>query len=151
MRYLQTYLDRYNFARVNFYKKPAITLESMTLDEASQIAESMASEFSPENLTCDGELSRAEVQKRASLLKNAAYQLTQKFPDLPKPQWDDGLFDEFYAVKKAFIVGQKVAINHPRVGGRAVGTILKVNRVKCRVEFPAAGTFNVPFQMMEIV
>lgn len=151
MRYLTQYLERYNFSRVHFEKRPAITLENMTLKDAESMADSMVCEFSPENLTCDGELPAHQVQARARLLRNAAYELLQKFPDLQKPQWDDGLFDQPVYSQKSFTVGQKVAINHPRVGGRAVGTVLKVNRVKCRVEFPAAGTFNVPMEMMETV
>ena len=149
MRYLKQYLERYNFSRVHFEKLPAITLENMTLADAEKMADSMVCEFSPENLTCDGELPAHQVQARASLLKNAAYELMVKFPNLPKPQWDDGLFDQPIYSRKNFSVGQRVAINHPKVGGRAVGTVLKVNRVKCRVEF-GAGTFNVPMEMMEL-
>lgn len=149
MRYLTQYLERYNFSRVHFEKLPAITLENMTLADAEKMADSMVCEFSPENLTCDGELPAHQVRARASLLKNAAYELLQKFPNLQKPQWDDGLFDQPVYSRKNFSVGQRVAINHPRVGGRAVGTVLKVNRVKCRVEF-GAGTFNVPMEMMEL-
>ena len=74
-----------------------------------------------------------------------------RFPELTVPQWSEDLFEVPAQVSRSFIVGQKVAINHPKVGGRAVGTVLKVNRVKCRVEFPVIGTFNVPMGMMEAV
>ena len=151
MRYLKEYLDRANFWRVNIDKKPAITVDNMTLEDANRLAESLVSDMSPENLSCDGELSHAQVNARYRLYKNAAAELLALFPDLTKPQWDDGLFDAPASLKGQFRVGQKVAINHERLGGRAVGTVLKINRVRARVEFPAAGTFNVPFEMMEIV
>lgn len=95
MRYLQTYLDRYNFNRVNFYKKPAITLDNMTQADAEAIADTMASEWSPENLTCDGELSRAQVQAKARLLKGASRELIARFPLMALPEWDDGLFVDY--------------------------------------------------------
>jgi hypothetical protein len=150
MRYLTQYLDqRFNFWRINIDKKPALTVGNMTLADANRIAESLVGDMSPENISCDGELSRSEVQARYRLYTNAAQELIALFPDLTIPQWDEGLFDA--PVKPSFIVGQKVAVNSAKLGGRAVGTVLKVNRVKARVEFPAAGTFNVPFGMMEKV
>ena len=149
MRYLSQYLDRYNFGRVHFSKKPALTLENMTLDDANTLAEDMSAAWSPENLTCDGELSRAQVQQKARLIRNAAYELMVRFPELTVPQWSEDLFEVPADTRRSFTVGQKVSINHPKLGGYAVGTILKVNRVKCRVEFPR-GTFNVPMEMMEL-
>ena len=151
MRYLTEYLNHYNFSRRFFEKKPDVTVEFMTLDEANQLAENLAAAYSPENLTCDGELSRAQVQAKVRLYRNAASELMALHPDLTIPQYDEGLFDAGPAVTGSFTVGQKVAINHAKLGGRAVGTILKVNRVKCRVEFPVKGTFNVPFSMLEKV
>ena len=148
---LSQYLVQYNFGRRVFDKKPEITLVSMTLDDANQIAESLSSAWSPENLTCDGELSHAQGQRKAREIRRAAYELMIMFPNLTIPQWSEDLFHVPTDLQSNFTVGQKVAINHQKLGGRAVGTILKVNRVKARVEFPAAGTFNVPFSMMEIV
>ena len=130
MRYLQRYLDeRFNFWRVNIDKKPALKVSTMTLADADRIAEALVTDMSPENISCDGELSRPQVQARYTLYKNAASELITLFPDLTRPQWDDGLFDAPVSLKGKFTVGQKVAINHEKLGGRAVGTILKVNRV----------------------
>lgn len=151
MRYLEQYLNQYNFGRRYFDKKPDITVATMTLAEANELAENLSGAWSPENLCCDGELRGAKLQAKIRLIRNAAYELMVKFPDLTIPEYSEDLFDAPVAVKSAFIVGQKVAVNSPKLGGRAVGTILKVNRVKCRVEFPAAGTFNVPMGMMETV
>ena len=151
MRYLTEYLNHYNFTRRFFDRKPDVTMANMTLDDANQLAENLSAAWSPENLTCDGELSHAQVQRKARLIRNAAYELMTKFPLLTIPQWSEDLFEAPAQVKTSFKVGQKVAVNSPKLGGRAVGTVLKVNRVKARVEFPAAGTFNVPFGMMENV
>lgn len=148
MRYLEQYLNQYNFGRRFFEKKADVTLANMTLADANALADNMSAAWSPENLTCDGELSHAQVQAKARLIRNAAYELMKKFPDLTIPEWSDDLFSVPEAAKAQFKVGQKVSINHAKLGGYAVGTVLKVNRVKCRVEFPSAGTFNVPFSMM---
>jgi hypothetical protein len=152
MRYLKQYLDeRVNFWRVNIDKKPALTVSTMTLEDANRLAESLVADMSPENISCDGELSRSQVQARYRLYTNAAQELIRQFPDLTIPKWDEGLFDLPSApVKPSFIVGQTVSINHPKLGGYAEGKVLKINRVRARVEFPK-GTFNVPFDMMKIV
>lgn len=148
---LKKYLDQFNFSRVHFEKLEPLTLVNMRLADANRVAESLSAAWSPENLTCDGELSRAQVQARARVIRNAAYELMVMFPELTIPEWSEDLFDVPQSVKKSFVVGQKVQINHPKLGGLATGTVLKVNRVKCRVEFPVKGTFNVPFSMLEII
>jgi hypothetical protein len=43
--------------------------------DRQQIADSLDADLSPENLTCDGELPRAEVQKRYNFLTRAAKEL----------------------------------------------------------------------------
>jgi hypothetical protein len=150
MRYLTQYLTQYNFGRRFFDKKPDVLVATMTIDEANDLAENMSAAWSPENLTCDGELSHAQVQRKAREIRNAAHELITLFPNLTIPQWSEDLFEAPQAVKQSFTVGQKVSINHPKLGGYAEGKVIKVNRVKCRVEF-AQGTFNVPFGMMERV
>jgi len=151
MRHLEQFLNQHNMSRRFFQKLPDILIDTMTLDDANALAENLAACWSPENLTCDGELSRAQVQAKVRLYRGTAQDLLKKFPQLTIPQWSDDLFDAPAATEKSFIVGDRVSINHAKLGGRAVGTVLKVNRVKCRVEFPSAGTFNVPFSMMEKV
>ena len=43
--------------------------------DRQRIADSLDADLSPENLSCDGELSRAEVQKRYNFLTKAAKEL----------------------------------------------------------------------------
>jgi hypothetical protein len=55
----------------------------MSLQNATdrqRIADSIDSELSPENLTCDGELSRSQVQTRYRALTAAAKELKQLDP-----------------------------------------------------------------------
>lgn len=57
----------------------------LLLDNAKDrqaIADSIDSDLSPENLTCDGELSRAQVQARYSQLTRAAQQLQKLDPSV---------------------------------------------------------------------
>jgi len=46
------------------------------------IAESLDADLSPENLTCDGELPRAQVLERLKFLNKAVHQLLELDPSL---------------------------------------------------------------------
>lgn len=152
MRYLDQYLDqRVNFWRVQVDKKPAITASSMTLSDANDIAEKLVCDMSPENISCDGELSRTEVRARYRLYQNAASDLIKLFPNLTVPEYDEGLFDAPVSLKGQFSRGQKVAVNHPQLGGRQTGFIVKVNRVKCLVEFASQKKYHIPMDLIEII
>ena len=50
--------------------------------DRQRIADSLDADLSPENLTCDGELSRAEVQKRYNFLTRAAKELKSIDPSV---------------------------------------------------------------------
>ena len=50
--------------------------------DRQRIADSLDADLSPENLTCDGELSRAEVQKRYNFLTRAAKELKSFDPSV---------------------------------------------------------------------
>ena len=50
--------------------------------DRQQIADSLDADLSPENLTCDGELPRAEVQKRYNFLTRAAKELKSFDPSV---------------------------------------------------------------------
>ena len=59
--------------------------EQFTLDTAAgrqRIASSLDADLSPENLTCDGELPYAEVQKRQRTLNSAVVQLRAMDPSV---------------------------------------------------------------------
>ena len=77
MSALNTYLDRKNsFAKMFGHK--ALSLQVAT--DRQRIADSIDADLSPENLTCDGELSRSQVQTRYRALTAAAKELKQLDP-----------------------------------------------------------------------
>jgi hypothetical protein len=50
-------------------------LSLLNKQDRQRIADSLDADLSPENLSCDGELPRAEVQKRYNFLTRAAKEL----------------------------------------------------------------------------
>jgi hypothetical protein len=54
--------------------------EIKTAKGRQRVADSLDCDLSPENLTCDGELPRAEVARRYKALREAAVQLTALDP-----------------------------------------------------------------------
>lgn len=79
MRTLQAYVESKNKWRAVFGKGP-LSLDSAT--DRQRIAETINCELSPENLTCDGELSHTQVQARYKQLITAAKQLKKLDPDV---------------------------------------------------------------------
>ena len=62
MKNLQAYIDQKN-SWTRFFNAPAITFP-LTQAEVNSIAGGLDSDLSPENLHCDGEISRAEAQRK---------------------------------------------------------------------------------------
>ena len=75
MKSLQKYLDQKNQWNAIFGGKPM-----MIGQDNQRIADMIDSELSPENLTCDGELSRSQVQARYRQLTAAAQELRSLDP-----------------------------------------------------------------------
>ena len=79
MSALTTYLDRKNsFAKIFGQKE----LSLQNASDRKRIAESIDSDLSPENLTCDGELPRSQVQARYRALTAAARDLQKLDPSV---------------------------------------------------------------------
>jgi hypothetical protein len=77
MSALTQYLDRKNsFAKIFGQKE----LSLQNASDRKRIAESIDSDLSPENLTCDGELPRSQVQARYKQLTTAAKELIKLDP-----------------------------------------------------------------------
>lgn len=72
MKALKAYLDRKN-AYATIFGAKALTLDNAV--DRQKIADSIDSDLSPENLTCDGELPRSLVQSRYKELTAAAKEL----------------------------------------------------------------------------
>ena len=69
---LENYVDGMNRWGKLFGNKP---LSLLNAKDRQRIAERIDADLSPENLTCDGELPRAEVQRRFQMLTRAAQEL----------------------------------------------------------------------------
>ena len=77
MKALQAYIDQKNKWNAMFRG------EQFQLKSAAgrmRVAQSLDADLSPENLTCDGELPRAEVARRYKALTAAAQELVQLDP-----------------------------------------------------------------------
>jgi len=76
---LTAYVDRKNaFAKI--FGNRQLSLQNAADRQA--IADSIDSDLSPENLTCDGELSRSQVQARYKALTKAAKELQKLDPSV---------------------------------------------------------------------
>ena len=74
MKALQAYVDQKNKWNAMFKGEQ---FELNTAKGRQRVADSLDCDLSPENLTCDGELSRSQVQARYKTLTTAATQLKQ--------------------------------------------------------------------------
>ena len=77
MKNLQKYLDQKNQWNAIFGGKPMVIGR-----DNQRIADMIDGDLSPENLTCDGELSRSQVQTRYRTLTVAAKELKQLDPSV---------------------------------------------------------------------
>ena len=74
---IEQYVEQKNKWRALFNQKP---LSLLNAKDRQAIANSIDSELSPENLTCDGELSGAQVRQRQSFLFRCANELVSIDP-----------------------------------------------------------------------
>ena len=79
MKALQAYVDQKNQWAAIFKGKQ---MEWSTPQGRQRIADSLDCDLSPENLSCDGERSRAQVQKRYKELTSAARDLKALDPSV---------------------------------------------------------------------
>lgn len=77
MKHLKAYVDQKNKWNGLFN---GAQLEFQTAQGRQRIAQSLDADLSPENLSCDGELPRAEVQRRYRTLTQAAQDLINLDP-----------------------------------------------------------------------
>ncbi len=79
MKDLKQYVENKNRWNLIF-NNPCYDLESAA--DRQRIAEALDADLSPENLTCDGELPRAQVISRKKFLDKAAEQLLALDPSV---------------------------------------------------------------------
>ena len=76
---IEQYVERKN-AFAKLFGTPALSL--LKAEDRQRIADSIDAELSPENLTCDGELSRSQVNARYQFLTRAAQELASIDPNV---------------------------------------------------------------------
>ena len=79
MKALQAYIDQKNKWNALFKGEQ---FETKTAKGRQRIADSLDADLSPENLSCDGELPRAEVNRRYRELTAAAKDLVKLDPSM---------------------------------------------------------------------
>jgi hypothetical protein len=89
MSALTDFVEKQN-AYKKLFNQPLLSL-AIAKDRQS-IANMIDSNLSPEHLTCDGELSRAEVQRRYKALTTAARQLKKVDPAVKFYEYDEEIF-----------------------------------------------------------
>jgi len=81
MKHLQAYIDRNNKWN-SLFSGNKVIYEVATARGREFIARRIDADLSPENLSCDGELPRAEVQRRYKELTGAARELINLDPSM---------------------------------------------------------------------
>ena len=77
MKTLENYVEQRNQIRALFKQRP---LSLSDAKDRQQVADEIDCALSPENLTCDGELSRSVVQRKYQMLTRCAEQLRKLDP-----------------------------------------------------------------------
>lgn len=85
MKALQKFIDQKNHWN-SFFKGEQYEIN--TAAGRQRVADMIDAALSPENLTCDGELPRAEVNRRWKELNTAAKQLRQLDPSVKFYEYD---------------------------------------------------------------
>ena len=85
MKALQAFIDQKNHWNACFKGEQ---YEIKTAAGRQKVADMIDNALSPENLTCDGELSRTEVNRRFKELNSAAKQLRQLDPEVKFYEYD---------------------------------------------------------------
>jgi len=76
---IEKYVEQKNSWGKIFGSKP---LSLLNKEDRQKIADSLDADLSPENLTCDGELSRSQVQTKYNFLTRAASELKALDPSV---------------------------------------------------------------------
>ena len=91
MRALTTFIDNKNrYAALVRGQRTETLYEVQTAAGRKRVAEMIDSDLSPENLSCDGELPRAEVNRRYRELTAAAKDLVKLDPTVAQYMYEFG-------------------------------------------------------------
>jgi hypothetical protein len=87
MKALQKYIDQKNQWNAIFN---GTQYEVYTVEGRKRVAQSIDCDLSPENLSCDGELPRSQVQARYRALTAAATDLVRLDPSMAQHMYEFG-------------------------------------------------------------
>ena len=76
---LEQYVEQRNEIRRLFKERP---LSLLSAQDRQQLADDISCALSPENLTCDGELSRSQIQRKYQMLTRVRRELESIDPQL---------------------------------------------------------------------
>ncbi len=74
MKHLEQYIAEKNRWR-RVFKQDELTITGLTQRDADDLFRTLGAALSPENLTCDGELRGAALQRKATMLRGAVKDL----------------------------------------------------------------------------
>ena len=74
MDQLAQYIEHHN-ALAQLFGQKTFELDTLTMNDCLELLGAIEGDLSPENLTCDGELPRDEVSRKAAYLEAAQRQL----------------------------------------------------------------------------
>jgi hypothetical protein len=75
---LRAYVVQRN-ARAKVFGKKQFDVDALTAKDAQSIADMLACDLSPENLSCDGEASPSSIKSKAAFLNKACAELRTLF------------------------------------------------------------------------
>ena len=75
MSHLKNYVDQRNRVSALFGEDEKINIANINQHDANRLFDLIECDLSPENLCCDGELSFAAVQRKATVLNGARAEL----------------------------------------------------------------------------
>mgnify|MGYP001138511939 CR=1 FL=1 len=88
-RQLATIIERENMFRKWREEKP-MDIDNLSKEDADSLYQSIDCGLSPENLHCDGEISRAQAQAKYNNYMGAVRELQKRGFDIPKDCWEIG-------------------------------------------------------------
>ena len=80
---LQTIIERENMF-AGFRKEPTMDIDSLTIEDAGKLYESIDCGLSPENLHCDGEITRTQAMAKYRNYMQAVKELEKRGFPVPK-------------------------------------------------------------------
>ena len=84
---LQKIIDRQNMF-AGFQNKPEMHIDHLTLEDANGLYETIDCGLSPENLHCDGEISRSQAMAKYRSYMQAVKELKNRGFGVPKECWE---------------------------------------------------------------